>query len=213
MTTNYTIRVETPADYAEVSNLIRESFWNVYAPGCTEHYVTEHLRKSEGFIKELSFVMEKDGRIIGQNLFFKAEITASDGTKLPVLTMGPICIANDLKRQGYGKILLDYSFEKAAELGFGAVFFEGNIDFYGKSGCEYASKYGIRYHTIPEGQDPSYQCFFLCRILKPGYLGNFKGVYAPPKEYFVAEENPEAFEAYDAKFPKKEKLKLPGQLV
>lgn len=111
MTTNYTIRVETPADYAKVSNLVRESFWNVYAPGCTEHYVIEHLRKSEGFIKELSFVMEKNGRIIGQNIFLKIEITASDGTKIPVLTMGPICIANDLKRQGYGKILLDYSFE------------------------------------------------------------------------------------------------------
>lgn len=161
MTTNYTIRVETPADYAEVSNLVRESFWNVYAPGCTEHYVIEHLRKSEGFIKELSFVMEKNGRIIGQNIFFKTEITAFDGTKIPVLTMGPICIANDLKRQGYGKILLDYSFEKAAELGFGAVFFEGNIDFYGKSGCEYASKYNIRYHSIPEGADPRCQCFFL----------------------------------------------------
>ena len=161
MTTNYTIRVETPADYAEVSNLVRESFWNVYAPGCTEHYVIEHLRKSEGFIKELSFVMEKNGRIIGQNIFFKTEITAFDGTKIPVLTMGPICIANDLKRQGYGKILLDYSFGKAAELGFGAVFFEGNIDFYGKSGCEYASKYNIRYNSIPEGSDPSCQCFFL----------------------------------------------------
>ena len=216
MTTNYTIRVETPADYAEVSNLVRESFWNVYAPGCTEHYVIEHLRKSEGFIKELSFVMEKNGRIIGQNIFFKTEITASDGTKIPVLTMGPICIANDLKRQGYGKILLDYSFEKAAELGFGAVFFEGNIDFYGKSGCEYASKYNIRYHLIPEGSDPSCQCFFLCKVLKPGYLGSFKGVYAPPKAYFVAEENLEDFERFEHEFNLKKplkKLKLPGQLV
>ncbi len=213
MTTNYTIRQETPADYAEVSNLVRESFWNVYAPGCTEHYVIEHLRKSAGFIKELAFVMEKDDRIIGQNIFFKAEITAADGSKLPVLTMGPICIANDLKRQGYGKILLDYSFEKAKELGFTAAFFEGNIDFYGKSGCEYASKYGVRYHLIPEGTDPAEQCFFLCKVLNGGIPKNFKGVYAPPKEYFVAQENPEDFEAYDSKFPKKEKLKLPGQLV
>lgn len=30
--------------------------------------------------------------------------------------------------------------------------------------------------------------------------------------YFVAMRNPEAFEKYDAEFPPKEKLVLPGQL-
>ena len=40
----------------------------------------------------------------------------------------------NLPLKGYGKILLDYSLEKAKELGCGAVCFEGNIDFYGKSG-------------------------------------------------------------------------------
>lgn len=65
--------------------------------------------------------------------------------------MGPICIKNEYKRKGYGKILLDYSMEKAAELGCGALCFEGNIDFYGKSGFKQASEYGIRYHGLPEG--------------------------------------------------------------
>lgn len=79
--------------------------------------------------------------------------------------MGPICIASELKRQGYGKILLDYSLAKAAELGCGALCFEGSIDFYGKSGFDYVSEYGIRYHGLPEGADAS---FFLCRELKYG---------------------------------------------
>ena len=35
--------------------------------------------------------------------------------------MGPICIKNELKRKGYGKILLDYSLQKAAELGCGRI--------------------------------------------------------------------------------------------
>ena len=52
--------------------------------------------------------------------------------------MGPICITPELKRQGYGKKLLDYSLEKAAAMGFGAVLFEGNIGFYGNSGFDYA---------------------------------------------------------------------------
>ena len=207
---NYSIRVENERDYSTVESLVRESFWNVYRPGCTEHYVLHHLRSNPDFIPELAFVMEADGKIIGQNVFVKAQITKDDGTAFPILTMGPICIANEYKRKGYGKILLDYSLEKAKALGYGAVCFEGNIDFYGKSGFDFASKFGIKYHGLPEGMEAD---FFLCKELKPGYLDGITGVYATPKPYFVAEENPEDFEAFDAQFPVKEKLKLPGQLA
>ena len=147
---DYLIRLETPADHAEVEYLVRESFWNVYRPGCLEHYVLHCLRKDKDFVPELDFVMEKDGRIIGQNIFVKAVICADDGGYIPIMTMGPICIANNLKRKGYGKILLDYSIEKAKEMGVGALCFEGNIDFYGKSGFSYASEYGIRYNGLPK---------------------------------------------------------------
>lgn len=207
---NYSIRVEEERDYSTVESLVRESFWNVYRPGCTEHYVLHHLRNCPDFIPELAFVMEADGKIIGQNVFVKAQITKNDGTAFPILTMGPICIANEYKRKGYGKILLDYSLEKAKALGYGAVCFEGNIDFYGKSGFYFASKFGIKYHGLPEGMEAD---FFLCKELKTGYLDGITGVYATPKPYFVAEENPEDFEAFDAQFPAKEKLKLPGQLA
>ena len=207
---NYSIRVEEERDYSTVESLVRESFWNVYRPGCTEHYVLHHLRSNPDFIPELAFVMEGDGKIIGQNVFVKAQITKSNGTAFPILTMGPICIANEYKRKGYGKILLDYSLEKAKSLGYGAVCFEGNIDFYGKSGFDFASKFGIKYHGLPEGMEAD---FFLCKELKPGYLDRITGIYATPKPYFVAEENPEDFEAFDAQFPAKQKLKLPGQLA
>lgn len=85
--------------------------------------------------------MEQDGILIGQNMFMKTVIEADDGRVIPVLTMGPICITPELKRQGYGKALLDYCLEKATELGFGAVLFEGNIGFYGKCGFDYSSKF------------------------------------------------------------------------
>ena len=201
------IRKETPNDYREVENLIRESFWNVYRPGCLEHFVIHELRKDPAFVKELDFVMELDGRIIGQNMFMHAFIAADDGRQFPIMTMGPICIANDRKRQGYGKMLLDYSLEKAKELGCGALCFEGNIQFYGRSGFGYASEKGIRYHGLPEGADAS---FFLCRELIPGYLDGITGEYAPPPGYFVDEA---ACEEFDKAFPPKEKLTLPGQLA
>ena len=204
--TDYTIRLEEKKDYAKVENLIRESFWNVYRPGCSEHYVIHVLRDDPAFVKELDFVMEQGGRLIGQNLFMKTHIQADDGKKVPVLTMGPICIAPDLKRQGYGKKILDYSLEKATALGYGAVLFEGNIDFYGKSGFDYARSFGIRYHDLPEGADDS---FFLCKELIPGYLKEVRGVYQTPPAYYVDDAEVEAF---DQAFPPKVKQKLPGQI-
>ena len=164
------------------------------------------LRDDPAFVRELDFVMELDGRLIGQNMFMRTVIDADDGRTIDVLTMGPICITPELKRKGYGKKLLDHSLEKAAEAGFGAVLFEGNIRFYGNSGFDYAEKFGIRYHDLPEGAD---QSFFLCRELKPGYLDGITGVYRTPQGYYVDDADVEEF---DRRFPPKEKLKLPGQL-
>ena len=200
------IRLEKTEEHRETEALVREAFWNVYRPGCLEHYVLNQLRNDKAFVHELNFVMEKDGRLIGQNMFMRAAIKADDGSDLPIMTMGPICISPELQGQGYGKILLDYSLEKAAELGCGALCFEGNINFYGKSGFTYASEFGIRYHGLPEGADAS---FFLCKELKKGYLDGISGEYTPPKGYFVDEAEAEEF---DKQFPPKEKLKLPTQL-
>ena len=150
--------------------------------------------------------MLRGGEIIRQNIFMRTKIDSDDGREIPVLTMGPICITPTLKRHGYGKALLDYSLKEAARLGHGAVLFEGNIDFYGKSGFDYAGTFGIRYHDMAEDAD---QSFFLCRELKAGYLEGITGIYRTPQGYYVSDEDVEKF---DRGFAPKEKLKLPGQL-
>ena len=205
-TKDYIIRLEKKEEYREVENLVREAFWNVYRPGCNEHYVIHVLRDDPAFVKDLDFVMEQNEKLIGQNMFMRTVIEADDGRVIPVLTMGPIGIMPELKRQGYGKKLLDYSLEKATAMGFGAVLFEGNIGFYGHSGFSYARTFGIRYHDLPEGADDS---FFLCRELIPGYLDDVAGVYQTPRGYYVDDADVEAF---DKAFPPKEKLRLPGQI-
>ncbi len=205
-TFDYTIRLERKDEHRAVENLVREAFWNVYCPGCLEHYVLHQMRNHPDFIPELNYVMEKDGRVIGQNVFVRAVIRADDDRNIPIAAMGPICIAPELRRQGYGKLLLDYTLEKAREFGIKALCFEGNIDFYGKSGFDYASKFGIRYHGLPEGADAS---FFLCKELKEGYLSGITGEYTPLDCYFVDESEAEVF---DKTFPLKEKLKLDGQI-
>lgn len=226
------IRLEKTEDYREVENLTREAFWNVYRPGCTEHYVLNQYRTNPDFIPELDFVMERlrvgdgnrealatdrdartsgmaDNKIIGHVMFSKAEIILDDGTSFPSWTFGPISIHPDYKRKGYGLKLLQYALEKAKEMGIGLIQMEGNIEFYRHAGFDLASKMKIHYHAEPRESDVPY---FLAQELIPGYWGNREGTYCPPKGYFIADENPEAFEAYEATFPMKEKLRLPGQL-
>lgn len=203
---DFIIRLEQKSDYRNTENLVREAFWNVYRPGCLEHFVLHQMRNDKDFVPELDFVMEKDGELIGQNVFVKAHIDCDDGSKLPIMVMGPICIAPEYKRKGYGKILLDYSLQKAKEYGCKALCFEGNIDFYGKSGFTYARDFGIRYHGLPDGTDSS---FFLCKELEVGYLDGVTGEYTPPRLYMVDEQEAEEF---DKTFEFKQKFVLPEQM-
>ena len=97
-----------PEEYQKVENLVRESFWNVYRPGCLDHYVLHQLRNDLAFVPELDFVMllnekGKEDKLIGQNMFMRTSIKADDGRNIPIMTMGPICIKNEYKRKGYGR--------------------------------------------------------------------------------------------------------------
>ena len=202
-----TIRPETESDDRAVENLTREAFWNVYRPGCMEHYVLHCFRTDPAFVPELDLVMEQDGTLIGHIMYARSEIACSDGRALPIMTFGPISIAPEYKRQGYGKCLLDYSMEKAKEMGAGALAITGNILFYGKSGFVPAKSKGIRYADAPDAS------YLLIKELTPGFLSGISGTYKDPEGYFVCERDPDGFAQFEATFPEKEKQKLPGQLV
>lgn len=204
---NITIRPETESDNRAVENLTREAFWNVYRPGCMEHYVLHCFRADPAFVPELDLVMELDGTLIGHIMYARSEIACSDGRALPIMTFGPISLAPEYKRQGYGKCLLDYSMEKAKEMGAGALAITGNILFYGKSGFVPAKSKGIRYADDPDAS------YLLIKELTPGFLSGISGTYKDPEGYFVCERDPDGFAQFEATFPEKEKQKLPGQLV
>jgi putative acetyltransferase len=200
------IRIETPADYAASENLTREAFWNVYRPGCTEHYVLHTFRGRPDFIPELSLVMELDGKLIGHVMYVRSGIHSGDGRTIPIMTFGPISITPEYQRQGYGTVLLRESMRRAELLGAGAIAIEGNIGFYGKSGFVVASARGI--HHASEPLDAEIPYFLICE-LKPGFLTGVTGTYQDPDGYFVNEAEAERF---DAQFTPREKQKLPGQL-
>ena len=241
--TDFTIRPERPEDYNAAEHLTREAFWNVYRPGCQEHFVLHCFRSRPEYIPELAFVMEKGDELIGHIMFVRATLTevpttlsngergndeclhdgtaASPHASLPntIATFGPISIAPAYQRKGYGLRLLQYALARAREMGIGAVCMEGNINFYKHAGFTLASRLGIHYHCEPLDAEVPY---FLAQELIPGYLssptlrgrkrGNLSLLYTPPRGYFAAIDQPEAFAAYEATFPPKEKKVLPTQL-
>lgn len=52
------IRNEKESDYKVVEDITRKAFYNLYVPGCGEHYLVHVMRGHEDFIPELDFVLE-----------------------------------------------------------------------------------------------------------------------------------------------------------
>lgn len=202
-----TFRNETPADYGAVESLVREAFWNVYRPGCDEHFILHRFRTRSEFVPELDIIMESDGVLAGHVMFVRSEIRLNDGGALPVMTFGPLSIAPGFQHRGYGTALLWHAMEKARETGCGALLITGNIGFYGKSGFVEARTKDVFYGADPDAD------YFLARELVPGFLDRVRdaggGTFREPDGYSV---DPKDVEEFDRLFPPREKLRLPGQI-
>ena len=203
---NCTIRLERPEEQHEVENLVREAFWNVYRPGCLEHYVLHCCRSHPDFVPELNLVLEQDGELIGHVMYVRARLTAADGRVIPVMTFGPLSILPKWQGKGYGRLLLDASMEKARAMGAAALCIEGDIGFYGRSGFVPGWTLGIDYAEEPAGAQVPY---FLVKELTPGSLAGVRARYHTPACYFVDEAQAEEF---DKRFPPKTKRVQDGQL-
>ena len=51
----------------------------MYIPGCVEHYLVHIMRGHKDFIPELDFVLELDGRIIGNIMYTTARLVDEAG--------------------------------------------------------------------------------------------------------------------------------------
>lgn len=100
------IRNEMESDYKAVEDITRKAFYNMYVPGCSEHYLVHIMRGHEDFIPELDFVLELDDRVIGNIMYTKARLVDEAGEEKEILTFGPVSVAPEYQRMGYGKMLL-----------------------------------------------------------------------------------------------------------
>lgn len=165
------IRNETPADYRAVEEITRRAFYNLYVPGCTEHYLVHIMRRHEDFLPQLDLVIELNGRVIGNIMYTKAALVDEAGRKKPILTFGPVSILPEYQRKGYGKRLIGHSFERAAALGYDLVVIFGNPGNYVSRGFKSCQKYNV---CLENGAFPA---AMLVKELRPGVLDGRKWVY------------------------------------
>lgn len=140
---NIIIRNEEEKDYKKVEEVAIESFWNLYFPGCSEHVAIHRLRNHKDFIKELSFVIEVDGEIVGSIFYSKAKIISNDKEVNEVIAFGPVNIHPKYHRKGLGKKLITHSISKAKELGYKAIFTLGYNYHYEPYGFVGSKKYNV----------------------------------------------------------------------
>ena len=199
------IRLETEKDYREVEELTREAFWNVYKPGADEHYYVHQMRNHPDFIPELAFVLEKEGKIIGNIMYTKAWLEDEKGNRKEILSFGPLCVAPAYQRQRLGKILIEHSFDVARKMGYDVNINFGNPGNYVSRGFVSCKKKNVSY--IIDGNFPT--ALLVCELV-PNVLDGRKWMYIPSTAADCCEDVA-AVEAFDATFPPKEKAWMPSQ--
>lgn len=198
------IRLEEEKDYFMNENLTREAFWNVYRPGCYEHYLLHKIRTDPCYVKELSYVIEVDRRLIASIVYAKGKIRNENGEQ-EVLLFGPLSVLPEFQDAGYGTKLIKYTLRKAKQLGYPAVVITGKPEYYTRFGFKPASKYNIYYSGMENQENP----YFMIKILHRNKIKDLHGIYSDPDVYLV---NNDEVEEFDKKFPKKKKEKKEGQL-
>lgn len=196
------IRNERESDYKNVEDITRKAFYNVYVPGCMEHYLVHIMRGHEDFIPELDFVIEVDGQTVGNIMYTKSKLTDEGGTEKEIVTFGPVSILPKYQRKGYGKMLIEHSLKRAAELGYEAVVIMGSPANYVGSGFQCCRKYNV---CVEKGKYPA---AMLVKELKPGALDGRLWFYSDSPVMNVDEREAQAF---DNGLEKMEKKWMPSQ--
>ncbi len=199
---NLLIRNEEPKDYDAVENLVRETFWNLYVPGCSEQLVLHKLRESADFISELDFVAEYNGLIVGQIVYSRGILTSDESAETQVLSFGPVSVLPDFQKQGVGSALITHTISIAKTMGYPAILIYGDPRYYSRFGFRCAEKYDI------QTADGYYAVALQALELVPGALERIAGKFQESSAYAIDEE--EALQ-FDAKFPYKEKTETDSQ--
>ena len=191
------IQRATQKDFRSTENITRETFWNLYKPGCNEHLVLNKLRNSKSYISELDLVAVFENEIIGHIISTKAKVVDSLNNEHEILCTGPIAVLPNFQKNGIGSKLINESIKVAKELGYLGMILFGNPEYYHRFGFVNAEKYSI---TTKDNQN--FEPFMALEIQEKG-LTNVNGKFFEDESFSIEETELNEFEK---QFPFKEKL-------
>lgn len=127
------IRPETQNEFPELFCLIETAFKTAEVSDGTEQEFTDRLRESGSYIPALALVAETRGRLIGQVMFTRLEITGRtrDGA---TLLLPPVSVVKEYRGRGVGSALIREGVRRATDLGYDAVILIGNPLYYRRFG-------------------------------------------------------------------------------
>jgi putative acetyltransferase len=199
---NLIIRNERKEDYGTVEQLVREAFWNLYVPGCSEHFVLHNLRESDDFVPELDFVAEREGQIVGQIVYNRGIIRGEGAEDKEVVTFGPVSVLPALQRRGIGSALIIHTTNLARDMGYPGICIYGDPRYYNRFGFRCGEKYEIK------TADDKFAVGLQVLELRQGALDKTSGRFIQSAAYAADETG---FAQYDATFPSKEKKETESQ--
>ncbi len=204
---NIEIRLVRENEYKEVENVVRNSFWNVFRPGCVEHFILHKARENNWLVRALDYCITKDDKIIGHIMYSHANILLDNGFDKDILVLGPVCILPEEQRKGYGQKLVQTTLSLALKYGYSAVAVVGNPKFFEKLGFEPAKNFNLYYSKLDRNKPTP---FFLVKELQTGFFDDTSADFEPSEVFAVTMDEVENF---DKEFETKQKSQKTNKIV
>jgi len=191
-------------DYPAIINLIRETYWNVYRPGCLDHYIVHLIHENKLSVPGMEYVAELDGEIVGHIVYTNAGIEQHPDLRR-LLYLSCISVKPELQRQGIGSTLMRMTLDKACQNRYNAVLVRGRPAYCKRFGFIQAAIWGIYFEDMFRSEE-----FFMIKELGRDLVIGRSGRAVIDQVYFPDEA--EAAE-FDKQFPAKEKAIREGQIA
>ena len=130
------VRRERPDEEREISEVVEDAFGD---PSVAEF--TESIRASAGYVPELTFVGEEEGRIAGFTMLSYVDLEGGPIDRL--LTLTPVAVRPDRQRHGIGAAVVRAALAAADERGEPLVLVEGVPAYYPRFGFVSATALGL----------------------------------------------------------------------